>query len=140
MTPSPTSSPSAPGRRSTSPTSRSRSGCSCSSTSTCGTPSGRRRPSPRQTVAEPELRLVHLDEQLAVVDKPAGLVVHPAPSHAGPTLVDELGEILGGGGGPERAGGGPPPGKGTSGPMGGGRGGETPPAPQGAGGPRGGGR
>ena len=28
-----------------------------------------------------ELRIVHLDEDLAVVDKPAGLVVHPAPSH-----------------------------------------------------------
>ncbi len=52
----------------------------------------------------PELRLVHLDEHLAVVDKPAGLVVHPAPSHAGPTLVDELAEILGGGADPERPG------------------------------------
>ena len=56
----------------------------CSSCSTCATPSGRRG------VAEPELRIVHLDEALAVVDKPAGLVVHPAPSHRGPTLVDEL--------------------------------------------------
>ena len=37
---------------------------------------------------ERELRIVHLDESLAVVDKPAGLVVHPAPSHRGPTLVD----------------------------------------------------
>ncbi|HEX3041340.1 MAG TPA: RluA family pseudouridine synthase [Solirubrobacterales bacterium] len=55
-------------------------------------------------MAEPELRIVHLDEWLAVVDKPAGLVVHPAPSHAGPTLVDELAEILGGGGDPERPG------------------------------------
>ncbi|MGN6201190.1 MAG: RluA family pseudouridine synthase [Solirubrobacterales bacterium] len=55
-------------------------------------------------MAEPELRIVHLDEQLAVVDKPAGLVVHPAPSHTGPTLVDELAEILGGGGDPERPG------------------------------------
>ena len=55
-------------------------------------------------MAEPQLRIVHLDEQLAVVDKPAGLVVHPAPSHTGPTLVDELGEILGGGGDPERPG------------------------------------
>jgi 23S rRNA pseudouridine1911/1915/1917 synthase len=55
-------------------------------------------------MAEPELRIVHLDESLAVVDKPAGLVVHPAPSHTGPTLVDELGEILGGGGDPERPG------------------------------------
>ncbi|HKI66409.1 MAG TPA: RluA family pseudouridine synthase [Solirubrobacterales bacterium] len=51
-----------------------------------------------------ELRIVHLDEQLAVVEKPAGLVVHPAPSHQGPTLVDELAEILGGGADPERPG------------------------------------
>ncbi len=53
----------------------------------------------------PELapRIVHLDEALAVVDKPAGLVVHPAPSHQGPTLVSELAEILGGGD-PERPG------------------------------------
>ncbi|HKB49941.1 MAG TPA: RluA family pseudouridine synthase [Solirubrobacterales bacterium] len=51
-----------------------------------------------------ELRIVHLDESLAVVDKPAGLVVHPAPSHSGTTLVDELAEILGGGGDPERPG------------------------------------
>jgi 23S rRNA pseudouridine1911/1915/1917 synthase len=50
------------------------------------------------------LRIVHLDEHLAVVDKPAGLVVHPAPSHDEPTLVDELAEILGGGGDPERPG------------------------------------
>jgi len=55
-------------------------------------------------VADPELRIVHLDEALAVVDKPAGLVVHPAPSHRGPTLVDELAEILGGGADPERPG------------------------------------
>jgi len=55
-------------------------------------------------VAEAELRIVHLDDFLAVVEKPAGLVVHPAPSHTGPTLVDELAEILGGGGDPERPG------------------------------------
>jgi 23S rRNA pseudouridine1911/1915/1917 synthase len=51
-----------------------------------------------------ELRVVHLDEHLAVVEKPAGLVVHPAPSHRGPTLVDALAEILGGGADPERPG------------------------------------
>jgi len=51
-----------------------------------------------------ELHIVHLDEAVAVVDKPAGLVVHPAPSHRGPTLVDALGEILGGGADPERPG------------------------------------
>jgi 23S rRNA pseudouridine1911/1915/1917 synthase len=55
-------------------------------------------------VAEPALRIAYQDESLAVVDKPAGLVVHPAPSHIGPTLVDELAEILGGGGDPERPG------------------------------------
>jgi 23S rRNA pseudouridine1911/1915/1917 synthase len=55
-------------------------------------------------VAEPELRVVHLDEALAVVDKPAGLVVHPAPSHQGTTLVDELADVLGGGGDAERPG------------------------------------
>ncbi|HEX2391757.1 MAG TPA: RluA family pseudouridine synthase [Solirubrobacterales bacterium] len=48
-------------------------------------------------------RVVHLDDALAVVDKPAGLVVHPAPSHSGPTLVSALAEILGGGD-PERPG------------------------------------
>ena len=52
----------------------------------------------------PGLRVVHLDGNLAVVDKPAGLVVHPAPSHSGPTLVDELAEILGGGADPRRPG------------------------------------
>lgn len=53
--------------------------------------------------AAPEARVVHLDEAIAVVDKPAGLVVHPAPSHHGPTLVDRLPEVLGGGD-PERPG------------------------------------
>jgi 23S rRNA pseudouridine1911/1915/1917 synthase len=50
------------------------------------------------------LRVVHLDEHLAVVDKPAGLVVHPAPSHDGTTMVEELAEILGGGADPARPG------------------------------------
>jgi len=54
-------------------------------------------------VAE-RLRIIHLDDSLAVVDKPAGLVVHPAPSHTGTTLVEELAEILGGGADPERPG------------------------------------
>ncbi|HKO38217.1 MAG TPA: RluA family pseudouridine synthase [Solirubrobacterales bacterium] len=49
-------------------------------------------------------RILHRDEFLAVVEKPAGLVVHPAPSHTGPTLVDQLAEILGGGGDPARPG------------------------------------
>jgi 23S rRNA pseudouridine1911/1915/1917 synthase len=41
--------------------------------------------------------IVHLDPRFAVIDKPAGLVVHPARGHRGRTLVDELGDLLGGG-------------------------------------------
>ena len=44
-----------------------------------------------------EPRIVHEDEALLVVDKPAGLVVHPAPSVKQPTLVDWLGARVGGG-------------------------------------------
>jgi 23S rRNA pseudouridine1911/1915/1917 synthase len=44
-----------------------------------------------------ESLIVHLDRRFAVVDKPAGLVVHPARGHRGPTLVSELGDLLGGG-------------------------------------------
>src|SRR3954451_7589764 len=51
-----------------------------------------------------DLHIVHVDDDLAVVDKPAGLVVHPAPSHTGPTLVSELGDLLGGGEAEERPG------------------------------------
>ncbi len=36
------------------------------------------------------LTIVHQDEHLAVIDKPAGLVVHPAPGHATGTLVNAL--------------------------------------------------
>ena len=45
----------------------------------------------------PTPRIVHRDERLAVIEKPAGLVVHPAPGTRDPTLVDLLGELLGGG-------------------------------------------
>jgi 23S rRNA pseudouridine1911/1915/1917 synthase len=48
--------------------------------------------------------VVFVDEDLAVVEKPAGLVVHPARSHQGPTLVSELEGLLGGGGDPRRPG------------------------------------
>jgi 23S rRNA pseudouridine1911/1915/1917 synthase len=42
-------------------------------------------------VAEPiALDVLHEDEDLIVVDKPAGLVVHPAPGHPGGTLVNAL--------------------------------------------------
>ena len=49
--------------------------------------------------SEADRLIVHLDEDLAVIEKPAGLVVHSAPSHKGETLVDLLGEIAGGGDG-----------------------------------------
>ena len=45
----------------------------------------------------PEPRLVHEDDVVLVVDKPAGLVVHPAPSVKERTLVDWLGSRAGGG-------------------------------------------
>jgi 23S rRNA pseudouridine1911/1915/1917 synthase len=48
-------------------------------------------------VTAPEATIVHRDDDLLVVDKPAGLVVHPAPSHRGPTLVDQLADLAGGG-------------------------------------------
>jgi 23S rRNA pseudouridine1911/1915/1917 synthase len=51
----------------------------------------------------PDPRLVHLDDRLAIVDKPAGLVVHPGSGTRGPTLVELLPEIVGGGE-PERPG------------------------------------
>jgi 23S rRNA pseudouridine1911/1915/1917 synthase len=41
--------------------------------------------------------LVYVDDDLVVVDKPAGLVVHPAPSHTGVTLVELLSDLAGGG-------------------------------------------
>ncbi|MGA8218675.1 MAG: RluA family pseudouridine synthase [Solirubrobacterales bacterium] len=44
-----------------------------------------------------ERLIVYLDEDLAVIEKPAGLVVHSAPSHRGETLVDLLEGIAGGG-------------------------------------------
>jgi 23S rRNA pseudouridine1911/1915/1917 synthase len=37
-----------------------------------------------------DLHIVHEDEWLAVIDKPAGLVVHPAPGHPDGTLADGL--------------------------------------------------
>jgi 23S rRNA pseudouridine1911/1915/1917 synthase len=46
------------------------------------------------------LDIVHEDEHLLVIDKPAGLVVHPAPGHWDDTLVNALvarGTALGGG-------------------------------------------
>lgn len=50
-------------------------------------------PVPRPTAVTPEaipLEVVYEDRDLLVVDKPAGLVVHPAPGHATGTLVNAL--------------------------------------------------
>lgn len=50
-------------------------------------------PAPEQPRAEPEdipLAVVYEDEYLLVVDKPRGLVVHPAAGHARGTLVNAL--------------------------------------------------
>ena len=50
-------------------------------------------PPPADPSAEPEdlpLELVYEDQWLAVVSKPAGLVVHPAPGHPSGTLVNAL--------------------------------------------------
>ena len=48
-------------------------------------------------MSDPIVRVAYSDERLAVIDKPAGVVVHPAKGHRGETLVDLLGELLGGG-------------------------------------------
>jgi 23S rRNA pseudouridine1911/1915/1917 synthase len=44
------------------------------------------------------------DDHLLVVDKPAGVVVHPAPGHRGPTLAEALAGRAAGGTDPQRAG------------------------------------
>jgi 23S rRNA pseudouridine1911/1915/1917 synthase len=52
-----------------------------------------RLPAPAPSPLDPEaipLRIVYQDADLLVIDKPAGLVVHPAPGHAGGTLVNAL--------------------------------------------------
>ena len=50
-------------------------------------------PEPVESHLEPQdipLSVIYQDEDLAVVDKPAGLVVHPAPGHPDGTLVNAL--------------------------------------------------
>jgi 23S rRNA pseudouridine1911/1915/1917 synthase len=58
------------------------------------------RPLRPQVPADIPLTIAYEDDELAVVDKPAGLVVHPAPGHWEDTLVNALlarGLKLGGG-------------------------------------------
>jgi len=52
---------------------------------------------PGAAPAQAPPRIVYRDEYLLVVDKPAGLVVHPGAGHTGDTLVDLLRGELGGG-------------------------------------------
>ena len=50
-------------------------------------------PEPEPSEVEPEaipLEIIHEDDALAVVNKPAGLVVHPAPGHRTGTMVNAL--------------------------------------------------
>jgi 23S rRNA pseudouridine1911/1915/1917 synthase len=54
--------------------------------------------------AAPDIEVVYEDADLLVVDKPPGLVTHPAPSHRGPTLAGALRGRIAGGPDPERAG------------------------------------
>lgn len=65
-------------------------------------------PAPEAIAEDIPLAFVHVDEHLAVVDKPAGLVVHPGAGHATGTMVNALRWHLGGGlsaeGGTERPG------------------------------------
>lgn len=68
-------------------------------------------PAPQPAEPRPEaipLAIVYEDDDVVVVDKPAGMVVHPAAGHAGGTLVNALiahcGESLSGIGGVRRPG------------------------------------
>jgi 23S rRNA pseudouridine1911/1915/1917 synthase len=53
---------------------------------------------------EAPFEAVYEDGHLLVVDKPPGVVTHPAPGHAGPTLAEALAGRAAGGPHPERAG------------------------------------
>ena len=55
------------------------------------------------TAAVP-FEVVYEDDQLLVVDKPAGVVTHPAPGHRGATLAEALAGRVAGGADPDRAG------------------------------------
>ena len=56
------------------------------------------------SVPLPELAIAYSDEHLFVVDKAAGVVVHPAPGHAGGTLAQALAAAGAAGGEEDRAG------------------------------------
>jgi 23S rRNA pseudouridine1911/1915/1917 synthase len=54
--------------------------------------------------ADVPFKVVFEDEHLLVVDKPPGVVIHPAPGHHGPTLAQTLAGRAAGGTDPARAG------------------------------------
>ena len=64
----------------------------------------RAAPAGPEPAPAPELDVVYEDENLLVVDKPAGLVTHAAPGHRGATLAEALAGKAAGGRYPERAG------------------------------------
>ena len=50
-------------------------------------------PAPRESTLEPQripLNIIYEDSDLLVVDKPAGMTVHPAPGHSDGTLVNAI--------------------------------------------------
>ena len=57
-------------------------------------------PEPLDLTPEPEIavHVVYEDPDLLIIDKPAGLVVHPSPGHSSGTLVNALLGLAGGGG------------------------------------------
>ncbi len=61
-------------------------------------------PEPPAVVPPAPFRVAYEDEQLLVVDKPAGVVVHPGHGHAQGTLVQALAGRVAGGGDPARPG------------------------------------
>jgi 23S rRNA pseudouridine1911/1915/1917 synthase len=61
-------------------------------------------PAPEGDVGAAPHEVVHEDDHVLVVDKPAGVVVHPAPGHPSGTLVEALAGRAAGGGDPYRPG------------------------------------
>jgi 23S rRNA pseudouridine1911/1915/1917 synthase len=64
----------------------------------------RDRASPDGRPVSQALAIAYGDEHLLVIDKPAGMVVHPARGHREGTLAQLLGPAAAGGGDPQRAG------------------------------------
>ena len=49
-----------------------------------------RAPLEIEAIAVPDLRIVHDDDDIVVVDKPVGVAAHPSPGWTGPTVVGAL--------------------------------------------------